>query len=103
MERPHIETAVTGNADAPPAQCPHCTSRILFWWRNPKGRSFTWFCSSCRMVHTRALVDSPGPAALKPTETNDSTEQPARPSSLSRSRPATRQPARAIGLPDSFK
>lgn len=104
MERKPIETAVSGKADAPPVQCPHCASRTLFWWRNPKGRSFTWFCSTCRRVHTHALSDSTATAAPPPADQPRSIEEPAqsvRPSSLSR--PATRPSSRTLDLPQSLK
>lgn len=100
MEHRPVETAVTDSPDAPPAQCSHCSSRTLFWWRNPKGRSLTWYCSACRAVHTRTLSDSRITTASTTEETTRSTARPAASSSLSR--PAS-QRSRVIGLRHSLK
>lgn len=58
MEQSQGESALTDQEQPPATQCPHCASRVLFWWNNPKGHTVTWFCPACRMVKTRALSGS---------------------------------------------
>jgi len=58
MEQAPVATALNDHEHVPPTHCLYCDSRDLFWWANPKGRSVTWFCQSCRAVTTRGITGS---------------------------------------------
>lgn len=58
MEQPSAATALNDHEQVPATHCLHCDSRELFWWTNPKGRTVTWFCQSCRTVTTQKVAAS---------------------------------------------
>lgn len=58
MEQAPAATALNDHEHVAPTHCRRCESRDLFWWTNPKGRTVTWFCQSCRAVTTRQVAAS---------------------------------------------